>query len=70
MNCGLSNKLDGSENDLTNINGLEDYRMPGPGGTIYLNNNRHNDSTDQEDGEEQISIPLHESIPIDDIVRF
>ena len=36
VKCGLSNKLDGSEDHLVNIRGIEDYTMPKPEKEFYV----------------------------------
>ena len=36
IKCGLSNKLDGSEDHLVNIRGIEDYTMPKPEKEFHL----------------------------------
>ena len=36
LKCGISNRLDKSEEHLTNIHGREDYKMPAPEKEFYL----------------------------------
>ena len=36
MKCGVSNKLDRSEDHLIDISGLEDYKIPAPENEFHL----------------------------------
>ena len=44
MKCGISNNIDGSENHLVNIRGLEDYQEPAAESEFHL-------ISDENDGE-------------------
>ena len=52
VKCGLSNKLDGSENSLVNIKGIEDYELPQPGNEFTLLN--ESESEENRDGDHYI----------------
>lgn len=48
LKCGISNKLDTSENHLISICGLEDYEMTAPENGFHL-------ASDEESGEREMS---------------
>ena len=50
VKCGMSNNVDGSEDHLVNIRGLEDYQMPKPESEFHLLSD--SDDDDDSDGDE------------------
>ena len=48
LKCGISNSLDGSEDHLVNIRGLEDYIMPKPGSEFHLMSGGDSESSDSD----------------------
>ena len=42
----MSNNVDGSENHLVNIRGLEDYQMPMPESEFHLRSDTNDDDSD------------------------
>ena len=48
LKCGLTNALDGSENDLVKIQGIEDYTFPEPEKEFQLVSNSDGDSGPEE----------------------
>ena len=52
LKCGLSNKLDGSEDDYLNINGIENYKFPEISCEFELEDVE--DSADSEDNDDEL----------------
>ena len=48
VKCGLSNKLDGSEDHMVNIRGIEGYVMPKPENEFHLDSDSDSDSSESE----------------------
>ena len=49
LKCGISNSLDGSEDHLVNIRGLEDYIMPKPESEFHLMSDDDDDDSESSD---------------------
>ena len=48
VKCGLSNKLDGSENHMVNIRGIEGYVMPKPESEFHLESDSDSSESESE----------------------
>lgn len=48
VKCGITNKLDGSEDDQVNIRGLEGYKMPLPEDEFHLETSSEEEDQDSE----------------------
>ena len=48
MKCGLSNIIDGSEDLLVNIRGVEGYKMPNPENEFHLASSSESNSKSDE----------------------
>jgi hypothetical protein len=48
VKCGITNNLDGSEDDQVNIRGLEDYKMPLPEEEYHLQMSSEEEEDDED----------------------
>ena len=50
VKCGLSNKLDGSEDHMVNIRGVEGYVMPKPESEFHLESDSDSSESEYDEG--------------------